>query len=128
MKRNPEDEKLKEIVEKILNEEIECRNNPMMLTIRVLQEIAREHKTIFFFPYNLIPFFPSFESVARCKREIMNHQGKFYDDYGMEGITFEHPKKKEEEKFYCPDCKSEVKFGDKTCKKCGKQQLWALFG
>jgi len=93
MKRNLEDKKLKEIVEKLLNEEIGCRNNPMMLTIRVFQEVAREHKTVFFFPYNLIPYFPSFESVARCRREIMNTEGKFYDDYGMEGIIFEHPTK-----------------------------------
>lgn len=34
----------------------------------------------------------------------------------------------EKEKFYCQKCKEEVKFGDKSCKKCGSQQLWALFG
>jgi hypothetical protein len=33
-----------------------------------------------------------------------------------------------EEKFYCKDCNEEVKFGDKFCSNCGKQQLWALFG
>lgn len=33
-----------------------------------------------------------------------------------------------EEKFYCQHCKSEVKFGDKFCKNCGRTQLWALFG
>lgn len=93
MKRSQEDKKLKEIVEKILNEEVGCRDNSWMLTFRVFQEIAKEHKRQIFIPFELIPFFPSFESVARCKREIMNHEGKFYDDYKMEGITFEHPNK-----------------------------------
>ena len=94
MKRNPEDEKLKEIVEKILTQHVECRDgreSSIILTIRVLEEICKEHKQNMFIPFKLIPFFPSPESIARCRREIMNHQGKFYDDYGMEGITFENP-------------------------------------
>lgn len=95
MKKNIDDKKLKEIVEKILTEHVECREgeeSSIILTIRVLEEICKEHKQSMFIPFQLIPFFPSPESIARCRREIMNHQGKFYDDYGMEGITFENPK------------------------------------
>jgi hypothetical protein len=32
-----------------------------------------------------------------------------------------------EEIFHCSGCGAEVKFGDKECK-CGRTQLWALFG
>lgn len=32
------------------------------------------------------------------------------------------------ERFFCKSCKIEIKFGDKFCRGCGKQQLWALFG
>ena len=96
MKRNPEDEKLREIVEKILNSNMGCRTgkkSSLILTLKVFEEIAREHKKGIFIPFDLIPFFPSPESITRCRREIINHKGKFMDDYGMEGITFEHPNK-----------------------------------
>jgi len=33
-----------------------------------------------------------------------------------------------EEKFYCQNCKKEVKFGVEHCNNCGRIQLWALFG
>lgn len=35
---------------------------------------------------------------------------------------------KTEEKFFCQNCKEEVKFGNHFCKNCGRAQLWALFG
>lgn len=33
-----------------------------------------------------------------------------------------------DEKFFCGNCKKEVKFGNKFCGNCGAPQLWALFG
>jgi len=102
VKRNQEDEKLNEIVENLLNKFTECRNknirdkydkSSVVLTLKVFEEIAREHKKVLIIPYDLIPFLPSPESITRCRREIINHKGEFQDDYGMEGITFEHPNK-----------------------------------
>jgi len=37
-------------------------------------------------------------------------------------------KKEHEEEFFCKGCNTKVNFGDKACSKCGKEQLWAIFG
>ncbi len=87
---------LKEIVEKLLQEDRRCRTEKgsKWLTYKVLQIIAKRHGQAIFIPFNLFSIFPSFESVARCKRDIMNKEGKFNDEFvGEEGVTYE-PKQK----------------------------------
>ena len=46
------------------------------------------------------------------------------DDLDDFCVLYETP----QEKFFCQNCKKEVKFGDKFCKNCGGAQMWALFG
>ncbi len=83
---------LREIVERLLGENRRCREDTKWLTYKVLQEIAARHGQRIFLPYNLFAIFPSFESVARCKRDIMNKEGKFNDEViPEEGVTFEKP-------------------------------------
>ncbi len=86
------DKHLKEIVEKLLQQDKRCRHDTKYLTYKVLQIIAKKHGQAIFIPFNLFSIFPSFESVARCKRDIMNKEGKFNDEFiEEEGMTYEKP-------------------------------------
>ncbi len=86
--------KLNEVVERLLNMERRCRTDTKWLTYRVFSIIAKYHKQEIYIPYNLWSEFPSFESVARCKRDFMNKQGKFNEKFvPEEGVTFEKKQK-----------------------------------
>ncbi len=87
---------LKEKVERLLRENRRCREDVNWLTLKVFQEIARQHGQKIFIPYDKETWaaFPTFESVARCKRDIMNKEGKFNEEFiPEEGTTYE-PKQK----------------------------------
>lgn len=87
--------KLNEIVEQLLRTSKRCRTDTKWLTYKVLFIIAKKHGQTIFLPYNLFSIFPSFESVARCKRDIMNKEGKFNEDFiPEEGITYKSPPNK----------------------------------
>ncbi len=79
---------LREIVEKLLRENTGgCRTDTKKLTYLVMR-----HYTKIFIPFNDFKKIPSFESVARCKRDIMNREGKFNEDFLPEvGVTYEKP-------------------------------------
>ncbi len=80
---------LREIVEKLLKQERRCRLDTKWLTFRVMQ-----HFTKIFIPYQDFLRIPSFESIARCKRDIMNKEGKFKEEFvEEEGVTYEKPVK-----------------------------------
>ena len=88
----PKAKHLREIVEKLLVQERRCRLEPMWLTYRVLQVIAKKHGQKIFIPYNLFSIFPTPESVARCRRDIMNKEGKLSEEFiAEEGVTYEKP-------------------------------------
>ncbi len=92
------DKRLKEIVEKLLKGDKRCREkDAKWLTIRVLQIIARLHGRKVYIPYDkqMLDAFPTFESVARCRRDIMYKEGKFNEEFvGEEGMTYTDPIKK----------------------------------
>ncbi len=78
---------LNKIVEKLLRENKRCRIDTKWLTYLVMR-----HYTNIFIPFNDFKKIPSFESVARCKRDIMNKEGKFNEDFIPEvGVSYEKP-------------------------------------
>lgn len=84
---------LREIVERLLDSDTRCRNDTKFLTYRVFQEIAKSNGEKIFIPFTLFDKFPSFESVARCKRDILNKEGRYSEEFELEeGITIERPK------------------------------------
>lgn len=87
------DKHLREIVERLLDTDTRCRNDTKFLTYRVFQEIAIRNGEKIYIPFTLFDKFPSFESVARCKRDILNKEGKYKADFEPEpGVTIERPK------------------------------------
>ena len=79
----PHTKHLKEKVERLLREDRRCREDVNWLTLKVFKEIAAQHGQRIFIPYDKQTWeaFPPFESVARCRRDIMNKEGKFNDDF-----------------------------------------------
>ncbi len=85
---------LREIVEKLLKQDKRCRTDTKILTYLVMR-----HYTKIFIPFNDFKKIPSFESVARCKRDIMNREGKFNEKFLPEvGVTYEKPIEQSNEK------------------------------
>lgn len=86
---------LHEIVNKLLSENPKLRENSKksnwMLSFKVVQEIAHFHHKEIFIPFDLIPFLPSFESIAREKRDILNRKNEFNDFVPDPNITYEKP-------------------------------------
>lgn len=83
----PKDKHLKEIVERLLKTERRCRIDTKWLTYKTMR-----HFTKIFIPFQDFLKIPSFESIARCKRDIMNKEGKFNDEFiEEEGVTYEKP-------------------------------------
>jgi len=80
--------KLKDVVEKLLKENREdCRTDAKKLTY-----LAMRHYTNIFIPFEDFKKIPSFESVARCKRDVMNKEGKFNEEFvPEEGVKYEKP-------------------------------------
>ncbi len=86
--------RLNEVVERLLNNERRCRTDTKWLTYKVFSIIAKHYNQQIYIPYNLWSKFPSFESVARCKRDFMNKEGKFNEEFiKEEGVTYEPSKK-----------------------------------
>ena len=76
----------------MLDKERRCRTDTKWLTLRVFQEIAKRYGQNIFIPYNLLSKLPSFESVARCKRDFMNKENKYSEEFIPEdGVTYEEP-------------------------------------
>ncbi len=81
----PKDKHLKEIVERLLNQDRRCRVDTKWLTYKTMR-----HFTKIFIPFQDFLKIPSFESIARCKRDIMNKEGKFNEEFiEEEGVTYE---------------------------------------
>ena len=80
---------LKDIVEKLLEQETRCRSDTKWLTYRVMRCYTK-----IFIPFKDFMRIPSFESIARCKRDFMNKEGKFNEFIEEEGVTYEKPEKK----------------------------------
>lgn len=79
--------KLKKVVEKLLREDEVCRRDTKILTYKVLR-----HYTNIFIPFEDFKKIPTFESIARCKRDIMNKEGKFSEEFVPEaGVSYEKP-------------------------------------
>lgn len=74
---------LHELMEKLLRENPRLRENTKnsnwMLTFKVLQEIAILNNKHIYLPFEMIENFPSFESIAREKRDILNKKNEFND-------------------------------------------------
>ncbi len=82
----------KELVERLLKRDRRCRTDTKWLTYRVFQLVAKKYGQRIFIPFNLFSRFPSFESIARCKRDVMNKEGKFNEEViAEEGVTYEKP-------------------------------------
>jgi len=86
------DKHLKEICLKLLEKDSRCRKDTKWLTYCVFR-----HYTGIFIPFNDFNKLPSFESVARCKREIQNKENRFnndeFDESSDPTIKYEHPVK-----------------------------------
>ncbi len=80
--------KLNEIVEKILNIDRRARRDTKWLTYKVMR-----HYTKIFIPFQDFLRIPSFESIARCKRDIMNRDGKHNEFEPEDGVTYIKPSK-----------------------------------
>jgi len=79
--------KLKKVVEKLLREDAECRKDTKVLTYKVLR-----HFTNIYINFDDFKKIPTFESIARCKRDFMNKEGKFNEKFvPEEGTTYEKP-------------------------------------
>lgn len=85
------DKHLKEIVEKLLERDPRCRKDIKWLTYRVMRVFT---KGKFYIPFKDFNVIPSFESVARCRRDVMNKEGKYSKDFTPEeNIIYEKPLK-----------------------------------
>ncbi len=79
--------KLIEVVERLLKSDKRCRTDTKWLTYRTMRFYTK-----IFIPFQDFLKMPSFESVARCKRDLMNKEGKFNDEFiPEEGVTFQKP-------------------------------------
>jgi hypothetical protein len=89
------DKQLKQIVEKILSEDPLCReNNPYankLLTYKVMR-----HYTGIFIPFKDFEKIPSFESIARCKRDIQHKENKLNNNKFIPDPNIIYEKKKSE--------------------------------
>lgn len=81
--------KLRKVVEKLLREDKKCRTDNKILTYKVLR-----HFTNIFIPFQDFIKIPHFESIARCKRDFMNKEGKFNEKFVPEPGTTYEPKEK----------------------------------
>ncbi len=80
-------QKLIDVVEKLLKQDRRCRRDTKWLTYLTLR-----HYTKIFIPFQDFLKIPSFESIARCKRDLMNKEGKFNDEFvAEEGVTYSKP-------------------------------------
>ena len=85
----PNAKHVRAIVEKLLKSDRRCRHDTKWLTYMVMR-----HYTKIFIPFQDFLKIPSFESIARCKRDVMNKEGKFNEEFvGEIGVTYE-PKQK----------------------------------
>ncbi len=83
----PNDKHLKEIVERLLNADRRCRIDTKWLTYRTMRFYTK-----IYIPFQDFLKMPSFESVARCKRDIMNKENKFNEEFTPEeGVTYDPP-------------------------------------
>ena len=83
------DKHLKEIVERLLKQDRRCRTDTKWLTYRTMRYFTR-----IYIPFQDFLKIPSFESIARCKRDTMNKEGKFNEEFiEEEGVTYEKPQK-----------------------------------
>lgn len=64
---------IKNIVEEILMEDEESRNNDAWLIIKVLRSLGHEINI----SYDQLKEMPSFETITRCRRLIQNTERKF---------------------------------------------------
>ncbi len=81
------DKHLKEIVERLLKEDRRCRSDTKWLTYRTMRYFTK-----IYIPFQDFLKIPSFESIARCKRDTMNKDGKFNEEFiEEEGVTYEKP-------------------------------------
>ena len=72
METKYEFEKVKDLVEKLLQKEERCRNDDKWLTFRVMQ-----HFTKIFIPFEDFEKMPSFETVKRTRAHIQNVEKRF---------------------------------------------------
>lgn len=68
---------VKEIIEKLLEEDPRCREDDKWLTYNVFQIIAKENGQGVFIPFNLFDKFPAFETIKRTRAKIQNEEGRF---------------------------------------------------
>lgn len=61
-----------ELVEKLLANEIRCRNDDKWLTFRVMQ-----HYTKIFIAFEDFDKIPAFETIKRCRAKIQNVEKRF---------------------------------------------------
>lgn len=64
-------------VEDLLRSEPELRNSDKLLTLRVIEQIAREHKMWVHIPRELLEHLPAFESVKRCRAKLQNDERRY---------------------------------------------------
>lgn len=64
---------IKQIVQEVLEEDLQARDNDTWLIIQVLRKL----KFRIYIDYSQINKLPSFESITRCRRIIQNEEHKF---------------------------------------------------
>lgn len=64
--------KVYDLVLKLLESDMRCRNDDKWLTYRVFR-----HFTNIYIPFEDFGKIPSFETVSRCRRKIQNKEGLF---------------------------------------------------
>lgn len=68
---------VREIIERLLEEDPKCRDNDKWLTYRVFEIIAHKNGERIFIPFNLFNKFPAFETVKRTRAKIQNEEKRF---------------------------------------------------
>jgi len=81
-------QKVKEIVENLLKEDVRCRKSDTWLIIQTLRKLEFN----IWINYKDLSKMPSFETITRSKRSIQHNENKYNDDeFYEEGITYESP-------------------------------------
>ncbi len=65
---------IKQLVTRLLKEDVRARNSDKWLTFRVFEEIAKRHGSYIYIPFDLFDKFPAFETVKRVRAKIQNEE------------------------------------------------------
>jgi hypothetical protein len=78
-----------EVVREVMKEDRRARRDRKWLSYKVMRRYTK-----IFIPYQDFLKIPSFESIAKCARDILNKNNEFPEDFvAEEGVTYEQSNK-----------------------------------